>query len=156
MASSHLPFFSLSLDLGISSLSEELHLLCLITLGLRGAAKELLHVGVQTALSCLGSVNSVLPALKSVFSPLRLLFSWHGLLKTSLPWFCHVPTPKDIYITVDILYAVEINGHIFQLYLHSFISFNDSWNQNNGLYPLRKDFILHCIVLEFGPGIRRK
>lgn len=69
---------------------------------------------------------------------------------------CHVPTQKDIYITVDILYAVGINGHIFQLYLHGFISFNDFWNQNNGLYPLIKDFILHCTVLEFDPGISKK
>lgn len=71
------------------------------TLGLRGAAQKLLHVEVQTALSCLGCVNSVLPGLKSVFFSLRPLFSWRGLIKTSLPCFLPWTPPKEIYITVD-------------------------------------------------------
>lgn len=163
MAFSHLPLFSLPPDLGVSSLPEDLHPFCLTTLGLRGAAQELLHVEVQTALSCLDCVNSVLPGLKSVFSPFRPLFSWHGLIKTSLPCFLPCTPPKDIYITVD-KYSICCKNewpHFSIIFAQSYsfqwlLKPEDKKKKQNGFYPLIKYFILHCTVPAFGSGIRTK
>lgn len=151
---SHLPFSSLPPDLGGSSLPEDLYPLRLATFGLRGA--------VQEHSMCWGSDSPLLPGLCKPCQPwfeIRIFLIlgtyshviWCDLIKTSLPCLLlwHVPPKKtSVLLQINILYAVELNGHIFQFYLHSHISFNDFWNQNNGLYPLIKDSFLHCTVLE--------
>ena len=58
---SHLPFFGLPPDLGVSSLPEDLYPLLSATLGLRGVAHE--------APVCWGSDSPLLPGLHEPYHP---------------------------------------------------------------------------------------